>query len=115
MCEHVFAMTSSGGSYSRFRRSLDNGNLLAARAAATDLNHVGLAEALELTLLILAKEPTRFRAAALRWHARYCGNTKASPEATAPSRKRADSPPMFRVSSSGKHERVQLSSIWGVI
>jgi hypothetical protein len=62
-------------------------NLLAARAAATELNHVGLAKALELTLLILAKEPTRFGAAALRRHARYCGNTKASlEEATAPSR-----------------------------
>ena len=76
-------MTASEGSYSRFRRALDNGNLLAARAA-TELNHVGLAEALELTLLILAKEPTRFRAAALRWHARYCGDNNVSiEEATA--------------------------------
>ena len=34
--------------------------------------------------MILAKEPTRFRAAALRWHARYCGDNKASiEEATA--------------------------------
>jgi hypothetical protein len=75
---------SSGGSYSRFRRSLDSGNLLAARAAASELKHVGLAEALELTLLILAKEPTRFRAAALRWHARYCGDNKVTiEEATA--------------------------------
>jgi hypothetical protein len=57
---------------------LDNGNLLAARAAATELEHVGLAEALELTLLILAKEPARFRAAALRWHARYCGDKEAT-------------------------------------
>jgi hypothetical protein len=58
--------------------------LLVARAAATELKHVGLAEALELTLLILAKEPMRFRAAALRWHARYCGDTRASiDEATA--------------------------------
>ena len=76
-------MTASEGSYSRFRRALDNGNLLAARAA-TELNHVGLAEALELTLLILAKEPTRFRAAALSWHARYCGDNNVSiEEATA--------------------------------
>jgi hypothetical protein len=75
---------TSGGSYSRFRRSLDSGNLIAARAAASELKHVGLAEALELTLLILAKEPTRFRAAALRWHARYCGDNKVSfEEATA--------------------------------
>ncbi len=41
---------------------------------------MGLADALELTLLILAKEPPRFRAAALRWHARYCADTRASLE-----------------------------------
>jgi hypothetical protein len=77
-------MNASGGEYSRFRGSLDNGNLLAAKAAAIELQQVGLAEALELTLLILAKEPTRFRAAALRWHARYCGDNKFSiEEATA--------------------------------
>jgi hypothetical protein len=77
-------MTSSGSAYGRFRRALDNGNLLAARAAAIELKHVGLAEALELTLLILAKEPKRFRPAALRWHARYCGDNKVSiEEATA--------------------------------
>jgi hypothetical protein len=53
-------------------------------AAAIELKHVGLAEALELTLLILAKEPTMFRAAALRWHARCCGDNKVSiEEATA--------------------------------
>jgi hypothetical protein len=77
-------MASSGSAYGRFRRSLDAGNLLAARGAARELKHVGLAEALELTLLILAKEPTRFRLAALRWHARYCGDNKVSiEEATA--------------------------------
>jgi hypothetical protein len=73
-------MTSSGSAYGRFRRALDNGNLLAARAAAIELKHVGLAEALELTLLILAKDPPRFRAAALRWQARYVGDTRASVE-----------------------------------
>jgi len=78
------SVTSQGHPYARFRRALDNGNLLAARAAAIELKHVGLAGALELTLLILAKEPARFRAAALRWHARYCADTRASlEEATA--------------------------------
>jgi hypothetical protein len=76
-------MTSSGSAYGRFRRALDTGNLLGARAAAIELKHVGLAEALELTLLILGKEPTRFRAAALRWHARYCGDNKVSLEEAA--------------------------------
>ena len=46
MCEHAFVMASSGSAYGRFRRALDNGNLLAARAAATELEHGGLAEAL---------------------------------------------------------------------
>ncbi|HYM64676.1 MAG TPA: hypothetical protein VES61_08350, partial [Gaiellaceae bacterium] len=76
-------MTASGSAYGRFRRSLDNGNLLAARAAATELEHVGLAEALELTLLILTKEPQRFRAAALHWHACYCADTRPSLEEAA--------------------------------
>jgi hypothetical protein len=77
-------LTSQSHPYARLRRALDNGNLLGARAAALELKHVGLAEALELTLLILAKEPTRFRAAALRWHARYCSDNKVSlEEATA--------------------------------
>lgn len=77
-------MTSSGTAYGRFRRSLDSGNLLAARAAAAELPHVGLVEALELTLLILDRDPSRFRAAALRWHARFCADTRASlEEATA--------------------------------
>jgi hypothetical protein len=77
-------MTPSGSASGRFRRALDNGNLLAATAAATELKHVGLADALELTLLILAKEPARFRAVALRWQARYCGDNKITiEEATA--------------------------------
>jgi hypothetical protein len=49
---------------------------LAALAAAADLEHVGLADALELLLLLLllllGSEPSRFERAALRWHGRYC-------------------------------------------
>jgi hypothetical protein len=72
-------MTPSGSASGRFRRALDNGNLLAATAAATELKHVGLADALELTLLILAKEPTKFRVA----HSDgtlACGDNKVSME-----------------------------------
>ena len=36
------------------------------------MEHVGLAEALELVLLIAEKEPVRFERAALRWHGRFC-------------------------------------------
>jgi hypothetical protein len=66
-------MTSQGSAYGRFRRALDRGNLLQARSAAAELDHVGLADALELVLLLAADEDrARFERAALRWHARYC-------------------------------------------
>ena len=71
MCEHLF-VTSQGSAYGRFRRALDAGNANLALAAAADLEHVGLADALELLLLLLEPEPSRFERAALRWHGRYC-------------------------------------------
>jgi hypothetical protein len=60
-----------GSAYGRFRRALDTGNANLALAAAADLEHVGLADALGL-LLVLESEPSRFERAALRWHGRYC-------------------------------------------
>jgi hypothetical protein len=65
-------MTSQGSAYGSFRRALDGGNATIALAGAADLTHVGLADALELLLLILESEPSRFKRAALRWHGRYC-------------------------------------------
>jgi hypothetical protein len=65
-------VTSEGSAYGRFRRALDTGNARIALAEAADLPHVGLADALELVLLLLDSEPTRFERAALRWHGRYC-------------------------------------------
>jgi hypothetical protein len=69
--EHTF-VTSEGSAYGRFRRALDTGNARIALAEAADLGHVGLADAVELLLLILDAEPSRFERAALRWHGRYC-------------------------------------------
>jgi hypothetical protein len=77
-------MTSSGSAYGRFRRALDNGNLFAAGAAATELKHVGLAEALELTLLILPGSQRAFEPPRSDGTPRYCGDNKVSiEEATA--------------------------------
>jgi hypothetical protein len=56
LCEHMF-VTSQGSAYGRLRRALDTGNPTIALAAAAELD-----------------EPGRFRRAALRWHARYCGD-----------------------------------------
>lgn len=56
-------MTSEGSVY---------GNARIALAGASDLPHVGLADAAEVLLLLLDSELARFEQAALRWHGRYC-------------------------------------------
>jgi hypothetical protein len=63
----------------RFRRALDRGNVTEALSSASELEHVGLNEALELCLLLRDKAPERFSRAALRWHARLCREVDASP------------------------------------
>ena len=65
-------MTAQGSPFARFRRALDRGNVTEALSAASEIEHVGLAEALELCLLLVDKAPDRFGRAALRWHGRYC-------------------------------------------
>ena len=65
-------MTAQGSAYIRFRQALDRGNVTEALSAASELQHVGLAEALELCLLLRDKSPERYPRAALRWHGRLC-------------------------------------------
>jgi hypothetical protein len=60
----------------RFRRALDRRDITEALSAATELQFVGLAEALELTLLLADREDERYDRAALRWHARFAYETK---------------------------------------
>ena len=48
--------------------------------AAGELQHVGLAEALELCLLLRDKAPERYPRAALRWHGRLCREVDVSLE-----------------------------------
>jgi hypothetical protein len=55
----------------RFRRALDRRNVTEALSAASELQFVGLAEALELTLLLADKEPEKYDRAAARWHLRF--------------------------------------------
>jgi hypothetical protein len=69
-------VTSQGSSYVRFRRALDRGNVTEALSAAAELQFVGLAEALELMLLLADEDPERYDRAAVRWHARFLQETK---------------------------------------
>jgi predicted deacetylase len=63
------SVTSQGHPHARFRRALSAGNPRLAEAAARDLHHVSLADALELCLLYRG-EPERYERAAARWIAR---------------------------------------------
>jgi hypothetical protein len=69
-------VTSQGSAFMRFRRALDRGNVTEALSAAGELQFVGLAEALELTLLLTDGEDAKYERAALRWHARFAYETK---------------------------------------
>jgi hypothetical protein len=71
LCEHVFAVTSEGTAYGRFRRALDRRLASQALIAAAELDHVGLADALELVLLLRDEQPAKYERAALRFHARF--------------------------------------------
>jgi hypothetical protein len=59
-------MTSQGHPYARFRRALATGNSGIAEAAARDVEHIGLRDALELCLLY-RDDPERYERAAARW------------------------------------------------
>jgi hypothetical protein len=65
------SMESPGSAHAHFRAALDRGNLVSALSAARDVPVIGLAEALELCLLIRDKEPQRFGRAAARWSSRW--------------------------------------------
>ena len=69
-CEHVF-LTAQGSACMRSRRALDRGNATEALSAASELQFVGLAEALEVTLLLADAEPEKYERAAARWHLRF--------------------------------------------
>ena len=61
--------------YARFRRALDARNATGALAAAHELAHVGLADALELCLLLRDHNRARFERAALRWAVLFFADT----------------------------------------
>jgi hypothetical protein len=59
-----------------FRRAHDRGKVTEALSAAAELQFVGLAEALELTLLLAEEDPERYERAAVRWHGRSLHESK---------------------------------------
>ncbi len=64
----MFAITSQGHPYARFKRALQSRNATLATAAAQELEEVALDDALRLVLLYREARDWRFERAALRWH-----------------------------------------------
>jgi len=64
-------VTSQGHPYARFQRALERRSVAGAWAAAAELPHVSLGDALALCLLLRDREPRRYPPAAVRWLARY--------------------------------------------
>jgi HD domain-containing protein len=70
-------MTSQGSAYARFLRALANGNLTMVDAAARELTHVKLEDALQIVLLMDSTGDARFERAAVRW---LCRLAQEKPE-----------------------------------
>jgi hypothetical protein len=65
-------VTVQGSPLTRLRRALAGGDLLAARAAASELQHVELEEAAALLVLIAQEDPAKLDSAAVRFLGRAC-------------------------------------------
>jgi hypothetical protein len=64
-------VSSQGSPYARFTRALRTGNLALVRAAAGELPHVRLDDALLIACLIEEHDRDRFERAAVRWLGRF--------------------------------------------
>ena len=74
-CEHTF-VTSQGSAYGRLQRAIATRNPTLALSAAAEMPHLSLADALALCLILRDREPAKYGRAAVRWHARFCRETR---------------------------------------
>jgi hypothetical protein len=71
VCANIRSVTSDGSAYSRFRRALATGNVTIIRAAAAELPHIGLRDALQICLILRDGDDGRVERAAVRWLGRF--------------------------------------------
>jgi hypothetical protein len=64
-------VTSDGSAYGRFRRALEMGNETLVLAAARELPHIALDDALRICLLLRDSDRVRYERAAVRWLGRF--------------------------------------------
>jgi hypothetical protein len=70
-------VSSDGSPYARFRRALKTGNEALVVAAALELPHVALDDALQICLVLRNGDPERFERAAVRWLGRFALEARA--------------------------------------
>ena len=73
-------MTSQGSARTRFTRAVASRNPTLVLAAAAEMGHLTLAEALAVTLVLLPADAARFERATVRWHARWCLEVRPLPD-----------------------------------
>jgi hypothetical protein len=73
---NVLSVTSQGHRYAQFQRALKTGNAHLAIAAAAELRHVDLADALSLVLLVRDDARLKYDRAAVRWVALLLGRER---------------------------------------
>lgn len=71
-------MTSDGHAHSRFRRALLTKNVNLIDAAARELRHVGLDDALRILVVLAERQDDRFERAAARFAARVTTERRLS-------------------------------------
>ena len=76
-CEHTF-VTSQGHAYSRFRRALLTKNVTLIDAAARELQHVALDDALRTLVVLAERQDRRFERAAARFGSRVTTERRLS-------------------------------------
>lgn len=64
-------VTSDGSPYARFRRALDIGNEALVLAAARELPHIALDDALRICLVLRDGDRSHYERAAVRWLGRF--------------------------------------------
>ncbi len=70
-------MSIKGSSYVNFLRALERGDILLVRAAAAELPHVNLGDALRICLVFrTSADPGLYERAAVRWLGRFCLEAK---------------------------------------
>jgi hypothetical protein len=99
-------VTSDGSAYGRFRRALEMGNETLVLAAARELPHIALDDALRICLVLRDSDRVRYQRAAVRWLGRFALEAHGVTIETL--RQAADALELLPTSTAGAMERLQV-------